>query len=197
MARPQAPRGQGRTRVMEAALELFAEHGVAGTSLQMIAEHLGVTKAAVYYQFHAKEDIVLAVVESAFADMRAFLDVAEAGTTPEERAHLAVRGLVDLVVDHRQAVAALYLDPAVRRIVSLDEQLRTLQERTAALLVGPEPDVRRRCTAAVLGAGVAHAGMDPLLSDVPDDVLREELQRLGTLLVPVLTGSGDLHPASG
>ncbi|NUR16364.1 MAG: helix-turn-helix transcriptional regulator, partial [Dermatophilaceae bacterium] len=60
MARPQSPRGQGRRRVIDAAVELFAEHGVSGTSLQMIADHLGVTKAAVYYQFHAKEDIVLA-----------------------------------------------------------------------------------------------------------------------------------------
>jgi AcrR family transcriptional regulator len=39
-----------RTQVIEAALALFAEHGIDGTSLQMIADAMGVTKAAVYHQ---------------------------------------------------------------------------------------------------------------------------------------------------
>jgi predicted DNA-binding protein YlxM (UPF0122 family) len=38
--------------------ELFGQYGVSGTSLQMIAEHIGVTKAAVYHQFRTKEEIV-------------------------------------------------------------------------------------------------------------------------------------------
>ena len=67
MARPMGPRGQGRARVLNAALELFAEHGVSGTSLQMIADHLGVTKAAVYHQFNTKEEIVRAVARAELA----------------------------------------------------------------------------------------------------------------------------------
>ena len=47
MGRPGAPRGQGRDRVVAAALELFSERGVSGTSLQMIADRLGVGKASV------------------------------------------------------------------------------------------------------------------------------------------------------
>ncbi|WP_156763496.1 TetR/AcrR family transcriptional regulator, partial [Mycobacterium scrofulaceum] len=50
-----------RTRVLDAALDLFATHGVSGTSLQMIADAVGVTKAAVYHQFRTKEQIVIAV----------------------------------------------------------------------------------------------------------------------------------------
>ena len=59
------PRGSARARVIDAALALFADHGVNGTSLQMIADHLGVSKASVYYQFHSKDDIVLAVIRPA------------------------------------------------------------------------------------------------------------------------------------
>ena len=33
-----------RTRVLDAALDLFADHGVSGTSLQMIADAVGITK---------------------------------------------------------------------------------------------------------------------------------------------------------
>src|SRR5215216_3806867 len=50
-------------RTVRVALELFAIHGVGGTSLQMIADALGVTKAAVYHQFPAKDSIVIAAIE--------------------------------------------------------------------------------------------------------------------------------------
>ena len=53
-----------QNRILAAALDLFATHGVSGTSLQMIADALGVTKAAVYHKFKAKDDIVLAVTEA-------------------------------------------------------------------------------------------------------------------------------------
>jgi AcrR family transcriptional regulator len=39
-----------KSRIASAATALFAEHGVGGTSLQMIADAIGVTKAAVYHQ---------------------------------------------------------------------------------------------------------------------------------------------------
>ena len=47
--------------MLDAALALFADNGVSGTSLQMIADAVGITKAAVYHQFRTKEQIVLAV----------------------------------------------------------------------------------------------------------------------------------------
>ena len=52
-----------RTRVLDAAWDLFADHGVSGTSLQMIADAVGITKAAVYHQFRTKDHIVIAVTE--------------------------------------------------------------------------------------------------------------------------------------
>ena len=43
------------------ALDLFTEQGFDGTSLRQIAEQLGVTKAALYYHFESKDDILLAL----------------------------------------------------------------------------------------------------------------------------------------
>ena len=57
---------------------LFAERGVGGTSLQMIADALGVTKAAVYFQFRTKEEIVLAVAEVELQRLEVALEAAEA-----------------------------------------------------------------------------------------------------------------------
>jgi AcrR family transcriptional regulator len=50
-----------RQRILDTALELFTEQGYDRTSLREIAEKLGVTKAALYYYFESKDDILLAL----------------------------------------------------------------------------------------------------------------------------------------
>jgi AcrR family transcriptional regulator len=50
-----------RERILDVALDLFTEQGYDGTSLRQIAEQLGVTKAALYYHFESKEDILMAL----------------------------------------------------------------------------------------------------------------------------------------
>lgn len=183
MARPQAPRGQGRARVLAAALELFALHGVSGTSLQMIADHLGVTKAAVYYQFHAKEDIVLAVVENAVDQLRTYLETAEAAPTPQEATAVALDGLIDTVLDHRQVVASLLSDPEVARILESHADFNDLTARLVATLLGPSPSQRRVIAVPLLASGIAHAGADPHLAKVDDGTLRAEMRHLGRVLL--------------
>ena len=55
-----------RVRIQEVALKLFTEQGYDKTSLREIAEQLGVTKAALYYHYKSKEEIL----ESINADLR-------------------------------------------------------------------------------------------------------------------------------
>jgi AcrR family transcriptional regulator len=57
---PAAPMST-RERILDAALDLFIEKGFDKTSLREIAEQLGVTKAALYYHFASKEDILMAL----------------------------------------------------------------------------------------------------------------------------------------
>ncbi|WP_415948184.1 TetR family transcriptional regulator [Streptomyces sp. KLOTTS4A1] len=59
----QPRRGDTRKRIQDVALELFAEQGYEKTSLREIAERLEVTKAALYYHFKTKEDILISVFE--------------------------------------------------------------------------------------------------------------------------------------
>lgn len=56
-------RGNTRQRIQDVALELFAQRGYEKTSLREIAEQLDVTKAALYYHFKSKEDIVISLFE--------------------------------------------------------------------------------------------------------------------------------------
>ncbi|MDX3850892.1 helix-turn-helix domain-containing protein [Streptomyces sp. AK02-01A] len=71
MGSTQHPRrGNTRQRIQDIALELFAEQGYEKTSLREIAERLEVTKAALYYHFKTKEDILI----SLFQDLTRPLD---------------------------------------------------------------------------------------------------------------------------
>src|SRR4051812_13274929 len=51
-----------RERILDVALALFAEKGYDATSMREIAEQLGITKAALYYHFDSKADIVRAML---------------------------------------------------------------------------------------------------------------------------------------
>ena len=55
-----------RQRLIDVAVDLFTRHSFAGTSLQMIADEMGFTKAAIYYHFRTREELLAAVVEPIF-----------------------------------------------------------------------------------------------------------------------------------
>ncbi|MFH8797148.1 TetR/AcrR family transcriptional regulator [Streptomyces sp. NPDC017941] len=59
----QRRRGDTRQRIQDVALALFAEQGYEKTSLREIAERLEVTKAALYYHFKTKEDILTSIFD--------------------------------------------------------------------------------------------------------------------------------------
>jgi AcrR family transcriptional regulator len=48
-------------RILDTALQLFTEKGFDATTLQEIADRLGFTKAAIYYHYRSKEDILMAL----------------------------------------------------------------------------------------------------------------------------------------
>ena len=58
--------GDTRERILDVATELFTEQGYEGTSLREIADRLGITKAALYYHFHSKDEILTTLLEPAF-----------------------------------------------------------------------------------------------------------------------------------
>jgi AcrR family transcriptional regulator len=91
-ARGELPRGDTRERIQSIALELFAEQGYEKTSLREIAERLGVTKAALYYHFRSKEDIVRSFTEDYRAEVEAVIAWgAGQPPTPQTRAEILAR----------------------------------------------------------------------------------------------------------
>src|SRR5215470_7642030 len=144
---PAAPSGSYRaaqTRIVNAAVELFGEHGVGGTSLQMIADALGVTKAAIYHQFKTKDEIVVAVAEAELARVEFALDTAEAESDPARARDVLVARMVDLAVERRRMESTLLGDPVIVRFFAHHEPFRQVMSRHYRLLMGEDagPDTR-------------------------------------------------------
>lgn len=51
-----------RQRILDAARELFAQHGYAGTSIRMIARHCGISDPTIHYHFRDKAEIYEALL---------------------------------------------------------------------------------------------------------------------------------------
>ncbi|MEW5808236.1 MAG: TetR/AcrR family transcriptional regulator [Actinomycetota bacterium] len=190
MARPTAPRGLARQRVLDAALTLFVEHGIHGTSLQMIADRIGVSKAAVYYQFRSKEDIALEVLRPSIEDMARVIRIAEVLPDMHRRREVLVSGLIEMVVRYRQLSVLFYGDPAVDQLVRDEPEFSVVTDRLQELLEGPQPCVADRIALRVFLSGVCRVAADPDLSDVDDGELQRTLVELSTrLLAPSHTGA--------
>jgi AcrR family transcriptional regulator len=167
-----------KARIISAAAVLFAEHGVGGTSLQMIADAIGVTKAAVYHQFKAKEDIVIATAEAEVARLEAVLDAAAAEPGPELAREALLSGMVDLAVARRRMESTLAGDPVLVRFFARDQHLQEVLGRLYGMLMGDDPDPDARMAAAMLTVAIGGAVMHPLAADLDDETLRSQLTRL-------------------
>jgi AcrR family transcriptional regulator len=177
------PPGAARTRVIQTALHLFAEHGVSGTSLQMIADAIGVTKAAVYHQFRTKDEIVLAVAGSELARLEAALAAAEATESHLQAREVLLTEVIDLAVTHRRLVSVLQNDPVMVRFLAEHEPFQHLIERMYVLLIGQAAGPDALVQAAMLTAAIGGAVMHPLVVDLDDDTLRVHLLRFTRVLL--------------
>jgi AcrR family transcriptional regulator len=91
-----------RKTVLEAASRLFAERGFGGTSLQDIADALGISRPALYYYFKSKEDILDSLVEevTVFSEHQATALAASADFDPGETLRKMVYGHAKWLLEH-------------------------------------------------------------------------------------------------
>jgi len=75
MSTPSARRQETRTRLLDAAIEVFAEEGLQGASVEAVCARAGFTRGAFYSNFSSKEQLFLALLEREFEHRAA--DLAE------------------------------------------------------------------------------------------------------------------------
>jgi AcrR family transcriptional regulator len=124
-----------RSRLRELALEMFAEQGYEKTSLREIAERLGVTKAALYYYFKSKEDIVRSLIEDYVAELDELIDWAKnQPRTADTRAEI-VRRYLHIVANGTAVFRMLHQNQAaVSGLASAKERGELFKERMDALI---------------------------------------------------------------
>jgi len=176
-----------QARIISAALELFARNGVGGTSLQMIADTIGVTKAAVYHQYSTKGEIVLAAAEAELARLEAVIGAAEAEPSRARARRALVTGMVDLAVAHRRTVSTILNDPVIVRFFAEHESFRHVMDRMSRVLMGDDIGHEARVSTAMLTAAISGTVMHPLVVGLDDETLRTQLQRLAERLLPAMS----------
>ncbi|MGH9127333.1 MAG: TetR/AcrR family transcriptional regulator [Acidimicrobiales bacterium] len=194
---PDAAPRSTRERILDIALELFNAKGYDKTSLREIAERLGFSKAAVYYHFASKDDILLALHER----LHALLQDALAGMEQPNTAAGTWPALLDRLIDgmiqnrelfvlherNRQAFEQLHL---IRKHEGehqdFEKGLRALMADDSIPL---ETRVRMACSLGAVTLGVMIMG--EAFAGVPSATLAGIVRSIaGDVLKPCLPGTG-------
>jgi len=155
------PAGGTKQLILDTAQRLFDEQGYDATSLRQIAEAVGMTKAAVYYHYPAKEHLLLELTRpllDAMSDMVARLR--SDGQDSDPRA--ALGSYLDLFVDHLSVVHLMANEPATLNHPDIGQRIRNLVEAVRRLLAGEDArDERTVRTACAMGVIHAVGSMTP------------------------------------
>ena len=182
-------RGDTRTRIQQVALELFAEQGYERTSLREIAERLGVTKAALYYHFKSKEDIVRSFTEDHFSRLDALIAWGREQPPGARTAQELLDRYITIIFDSGEVFRFLERNQATihgtedgkHRFMQFRPRLAALME----IITGPDapPRARIRAAAAIFAVSTSchfftkdapEAELDAVLPAPPSpDELRE------------------------
>jgi AcrR family transcriptional regulator len=153
----------------------------------MIADAIGVTKAAVYHQFKTKDEIVIAAAQAEIDRLKAAIDAAEAAmhaeAGPERAREVLVTRIVALAVERRRMESTLTGDPVIVRYFASHAPFRDVMERLYRVLMGEDAGPEGRTRAAMLTAAIGGAVMHPLVADLDDDALRAHLLHLARRLL--------------
>ncbi|MFG2867609.1 TetR/AcrR family transcriptional regulator [Streptomyces sp. NPDC048338] len=151
-------RGNTRQRIQDVALELFAEQGYEKTSLREIAERLDVTKAALYYHFKTKEDILIGIFQDLTRPIDELIAWAQEQPRTLETKQETLRRYQSALADAAPLFRFMQENQATVRELSIG---LTFKERMVTLSgLIQEPDFamadRVRCISALF---TMHAGM--------------------------------------
>ncbi|MFE6051158.1 TetR/AcrR family transcriptional regulator [Kitasatospora sp. NPDC056446] len=185
MGTSHSPRSDTRARIIEVSLELFSEQGYEQTSLREIADRLGVTKAALYYHFKTKDDIVLGIVERMAAPIDETIAWGrEQAWSPGMRDEL-IRRFADGMAERAPLLRFFHENQPALRESAAGLAFRDRMITMVQLVHGPEADFPDRLRAA-MALFTVHSALFLLKQDHADcghaeNVWGEPLKTAATL----------------
>jgi AcrR family transcriptional regulator len=170
---PPAVPPETRTRILQTALELFSERGFDGTTLQQIADRLGFTKAALYYHFRSKDDLLQALLTPAMTGMKELLDAHDGlPNTPAQRRRF-IEEYLDYLLRHRLLIAYMVQDLAALARPEMAAASADHRKRVGAMLVGDGLGFNEQIRVAMALRGIG--GVIAQYPDADTSELREAL----------------------
>jgi AcrR family transcriptional regulator len=172
-----------RARILSVGLRLFAEQGYANTSLREIAEELGVTKAALYFHYKTKEEIVTGILRGYIDDIDDLLAETPGGPATLAEREQTVRRFAEL-----QASWGGNLTKMIRQnfteisILPVGTEIRESHRRMIEFLAGPDPSVLDQTRAVTALAAVQSAALTATLGGTSGDA-DEQTRRAAALTV--------------
>jgi len=162
------PRSDTRQRIQEVARDLFARQGVQRTSLQDIADELGITKPALYYHFNSREDLVRSILVPLIEEGERFV------VDQENLGKIDVRELLEGYFDfhyrHRQDLMLVLAELTMLADLGLVDTVLGWRERLGRLVFGPKPTLAQATRAVVAFGGLQDCCMQ--FPDTPYKKLR-------------------------
>jgi AcrR family transcriptional regulator len=162
------PRSDTRERIQAVARELFKQQGMQRTSLQDIADKLGITKPALYYHFASREDLVRSIVQPLIDEGERFLANHESarGATARE----LLEGYFDFHFEHRGDLVLIVTELTTLADLGLIDQLLAWRARLGKLVFGRRPTLAQSARAVIAFGGLQDCCLQ--FPDTPYDALR-------------------------
>ncbi|MHB9859964.1 TetR/AcrR family transcriptional regulator [Streptomyces sp. YIM S03343] len=154
----QRRRGNTRQRIQDVALELFAEHGYEKTSLREIAEHLDVTKAALYYHFKTKEQIIVSLFEDLTQPIEDLIEWGKDQPHTLETKLELLRRYGQALTDAAPLFRFMQENQATIRDLQIGDAFKERMKGMRDLIIDPDAELvdQIRCVSALF---TLHAGM--------------------------------------
>jgi AcrR family transcriptional regulator len=167
------PRSDTRQRIQNAARELFSRQGVQRTSLQDIADELGITKPALYYHFSSREDLVRSILVPLIEEGERFVAEREDRVGDKGAADVPelVYGYFDFHYRHRADLMLVLAELTMLADLGLIDTVLAWRERLGKLVFGPEPTLAQATRAVLAFGGLQDCCIQ--FPDAPHAELRE------------------------
>ena len=149
-----------RTKIQRVGLRLFTEHGYEATSLREIAEELGVTKAALYYHFRSKDEIIKSLIDDRLARVDELIAWAQTQPRGLEMRREVLRRYAELLreFDHKSLMQFFERNQSSMAQHPAGSQLREQMFRLLDLFNDPDTpltvQIRRSMAIFAMHAGV-------------------------------------------
>jgi AcrR family transcriptional regulator len=150
------------------ARDLFLQQGVQRTSLQDIADKLGITKPALYYHFSSREDLVRSILVPLIDEGEQFVDEQEARGHTDARELL--EGYFDFHYRHREDLVLVLAELTALADLGLIDKVLAWRDRLGKLVFGPRPTLAQSTRAVVAFGGLQDCCLQ--FPDTPDKELR-------------------------